>query len=88
MSKVELYTTPTCPYCLAAKALLENKGIAFTEMTVIGDPAKRQEMLSRANGSHTVPQIFIDDMHIGGFDDMNALERQGKLDGLLNMAAS
>jgi len=88
MPTIEIYTTPTCPYCLAAKTLLDNKGVAYTEMTVIGDPAKRQEMLERANGSHTVPQIFIDGQHIGGFDDMNALDRQGKLDPLLKRAAS
>ena len=88
MPTIEIYTTPTCPYCLAAKALLDNKGVAYTEMTVIGDPAKRQEMLERANGSHTVPQIFVDGQHIGGFDDMNALDRQGKLDPLLKRAAS
>lgn len=88
MPTIEIYTTPTCPYCLAAKALLDNKGVAYTEMTVIGDPAKRQEMLERANGSHTVPQIFIDGQHIGGFDDMNALDRQGKLDPLLKRAVS
>jgi len=85
---IEIYTTPTCPYCLAAKALLDKKGVAYKEMTVIGDPAKRQEMLERANGSHTVPQIFIDGRHIGGFDDMNALDRRGKLDPLLNRVAS
>jgi len=85
---IDIYTTPTCPYCLAAKALLDKKGVAYNEMTVIGDPAKRQEMLTRANGSHTVPQIFIDDQHIGGFDDMNALERKGKLDPMLDQLAS
>ena len=88
MPTIEIYTTPTCPYCLAAKALLDKKGVAYKEMTVIGDPAKRQEMLERANGSHTVPQIFIDGRHIGGFDDMNALDRRGKLDPLLNRVAS
>ncbi len=88
MPTIDIYTTPTCPYCLAAKALLDNKGVAYNEMTVIGDPAKRQEMLERANGRHTVPQIFIDGQHIGGFDDMNALDRQGKLDPLLKRAAS
>ncbi|MGJ8528976.1 glutaredoxin 3 [Maritalea sp.] len=88
MPTIELYTTPTCPYCLAAKALLDKKGVAYKEMTVIGDPAKRQEMLQRSNGSHTVPQIFIGDRHIGGFDDMNALDRKGKLDALLSRVAS
>lgn len=88
MPTIEIYTTPTCPYCLAAKALLDKKGVSYTEMTVIGAPAKRQEMLERANGSHTVPQIFIDGQHIGGFDDMNALDRRGKLDPLLKRVAS
>ncbi len=88
MPTIELYTTPTCPYCLAAKALLDKKGVAYTEYTVIGDPTKRQEMLERASGRHTVPQIFIDDQHIGGFDDMNALDHQGKLDPLLHLQAS
>lgn len=87
MPTIELYTTPTCPYCLAAKALLDKKGVKYTEYTVIGDPAKRQEMLERANGRHTVPQIFINNHHVGGFDDMNALDRSGKLDPMLRKAS-
>ena len=83
MPKVEIYTTPFCPYCSRAKALLETKGVAFQEYDVSMDPAERAKMRERANGGHTVPQIFIDDRHIGGCDDMFALDRQGKLDSLL-----
>jgi glutaredoxin 3 len=86
MPNVEIYTSPLCGFCHAAKRLLTDKGIAFTEYDVMRAPAKRQEMLSRANGRHTVPQIFIGDRHIGGYDDMAALERDGKLDPLLQEA--
>lgn len=82
MPKVEIYTTPICPYCLAAKALLKSKGIPYEEITVI-DPDKRALMVERANGRRTVPQIFIGDTHVGGYDDMSALERCGELDPLL-----
>lgn len=82
MATIEIYTTPTCPYCHAAKALLADKGAAFTEITVL-DPALRQAMTQRANGRRTVPQIFIDSAHIGGYDDMAALDRSGGLDPLL-----
>lgn len=82
MPKVEIYTTPTCPYCHAAKALLADKGVAFEEITVL-DPALRAAMVQRANGRRTVPQIFIGATHVGGYDDMAALERRGKLDPLL-----
>lgn len=83
MKPVELYTSPTCGYCHAAKRLLTAKGVSFTEIDVARDPSRREEMMQRSNGGRTVPQIFIGDQHIGGFDDMNALERQGKLDGIL-----
>jgi glutaredoxin 3 len=86
MPNVEIYTSPLCGFCHAAKRLLTDKGIAFTEYDVMRVPEKRQEMLSRANGRHTVPQIFIGDRHIGGYDDMAALERDGKLDPLLQEA--
>jgi glutaredoxin 3 len=86
MPNVEIYTSPLCGFCHAAKRLLTDKGIAFTEYDVMRAPEKRQEMLSRANGRHTVPQIFIGDRHIGGYDDMAALERDGKLDPLLQEA--
>jgi glutaredoxin 3 len=86
MPNVEIYTSPLCGFCHAAKRLLTDKGIAFTEYDVMRAPEKRQEMLSRANGRHTVPQIFIGERHIGGYDDMAALERDGKLDPLLQEA--
>jgi glutaredoxin 3 len=82
MAKVEIYTTPTCPYCHAAKALLADKGVDYTETTVV-DPAERALMVERAHGRRTVPQIFIGDTHVGGYDDMAALDRQGRLDPLL-----
>jgi glutaredoxin 3 len=82
MPKVEIYTTPICPYCHAAKALLADKGVAYEEKSVI-DPEARALMTERAHGRRTVPQIFIGDVHVGGYDDMAALERQGKLDPLL-----
>lgn len=83
MKTVELYTTPICGYCAAAKRLLSQKGVSFSEINVMAQPERRAEMVQRANGGRTVPQIFIGEMHIGGFDDMNALERAGKLDALL-----
>lgn len=86
MAKVEIYTTPTCPYCHAAKALLGDKGVAYEEITVL-DPDLRAFMTQRANGRRTVPQIFVGETHVGGYDDLAALERQGKLDPLLESAA-
>lgn len=82
MPKIEIYTTPYCPYCHAAKALLDDKGQSYTEITV-ADPELRAKMIQRANGRRTVPQIFIGDTHIGGYDDMAALEMGGRLDPLL-----
>lgn len=82
MAKVEIYTTPTCPYCHAAKSLLSEKGVDYTEITVL-DPALREKMTERAHGRRTVPQIFIGETHVGGYDDMAALDRQGGLDTLL-----
>jgi glutaredoxin 3 len=83
MQTIEIYTSPLCGYCHAAKRLLADKGVSYVEYDVARDPAKRQEMMSRANGRHTVPQIFVGDTHVGGYDDMAALERAGKLDPLL-----
>lgn len=83
MKNVELYTTPICGYCAAAKRLLAAKGVSFSEVDVMRDPSRRAEMTQRAKGRRTVPQIFIGDLHVGGFDDMNALERAGKLDAFL-----
>lgn len=84
MSKVEIYTTPYCPYCISAKALLSRKNVQFTEIDVSGDAAGRAAMIQRANGRMTVPQIFIGDVHVGGSDDLHELEYAGKLDALLN----
>lgn len=83
MSKIEIYTTYTCPYCHAAKALLERKGVDFSEVNVTGDPVARSAMSSRANGRTSVPQVFIDGRHVGGCDDLYALEEAGELDALL-----
>lgn len=83
MKTIEIYTSPLCGFCHAAKRLLTSKGISFSEIDVARDPQRRQEMLARANGRHTVPQIFIGETHIGGCDELYALERSGKLDPLL-----
>ncbi len=83
MKPVEIYTTPTCPYCHAAKRLLTKKGVAYTEIDVSRDPALRSKMTARAGGSHTVPQIFIGGTHVGGCDDIHALDHAGKLDPML-----
>ncbi|MDB5535649.1 MAG: grxC [Devosia sp.] len=83
MAKIEIYTTPTCPYCHAAKSLLSDKGADYTEITVL-DPDLRAAMTERAHGRRTVPQIFIGETHVGGYDDMAALDRAGGLDELLS----
>jgi glutaredoxin 3 len=83
MPRVEIYTSPWCGYCRAAKGLLARKGVAFEEIDIVRDPSRRAEMLSRANGRYTVPQIFIGETHVGGSDDLHALDRAGKLDPLL-----
>lgn len=83
MANVEIYTTPTCPYCFRAKALLTKKNVAFHEVDVSGDAARRAEMEKRANGGYTVPQIFINGKHVGGCDDLYALDGAGGLDPLL-----
>lgn len=83
MQPVTIYTKYSCPYCHAAKDLLEQKGVAFEEIPVDGDRAKQAAMAEKANGRSTVPQIFIGGAHVGGCDDLFDLEAQGKLDGLL-----
>ncbi|MFN3280595.1 MAG: glutaredoxin 3 [Tabrizicola sp.] len=83
MRPVEIYTTPICPYCHAAKRLLQKKGVAFSEIDVSRDPALREAMVHRAKGRRTVPQIFVGDVHVGGCDDLYALDSAGKLDPLL-----
>ncbi len=83
MPLIEIYTTRYCSYCHAAKALLKRKGAAFTEIDLGRDWERRNEMIERANGGVTVPQIFIGALHVGGSDELHALERAGKLDALL-----
>jgi len=83
MPSVDIYTTRYCPHCSAAKALLQRKGVTYSEIDVNGDINRRQEMIERANGRMTVPQIFIGTTHVGGSEELHALERAGKLDSLL-----
>ncbi|MEM9062109.1 MAG: glutaredoxin 3 [Pseudomonadota bacterium] len=83
MKQVEIYTTPICGYCAMAKRLLKSKGVAYTEIDVMSNSSAKAQMIERANGGRTVPQIFIGGDHVGGSDDLHALERQGKLDTLL-----
>lgn len=83
MSRIVVYTTPYCSYCVSAKALLRRKGIEFTEINVAGAPDRRAEMVERASGLATVPQIFIGSGHVGGCDELYALDGAGKLDALL-----
>ena len=85
MKSVKVYTTPYCPYCVRAKRLLERKGVAYQEVDVAADDEARA-MLAERTGRRTVPQIFIGDVHVGGSDDLHALEDQGKLDSLLREA--
>jgi len=87
MAQVEIYTSPLCGFCFRAKRLLTEKGVAFAEIGVLGDRAAKAEMIQRADGRRTVPQIFINGRGIGGSDDLMALERSGKLDALLADAA-
>ena len=83
MANIEIYTKATCPFCHRAKALLSSKGVTFKELPIDGDAIKREEMIQRS-GRTTVPQIFIDAQHIGGCDDLNALDARGGLDPLLS----
>ena len=83
MDEVTIYTRPMCGYCARAISLLKQKGVAFNEIDAGFDQAKRNEMIQRSNGGRTFPQIFVGDIHIGGCDDMMALERAGKLDDML-----
>ena len=84
--KVEMYTWRSCPFCIRAKQLLQSKDVDFVEYSIDGDEAARSQMAKRANGRRSVPQIFIDDKHIGGCDDLYELDFQGKLDSLLGSA--
>ncbi len=83
MAKIEIYSTAVCPYCVRAKQLLQRKGVNEYQEIDVSDDEKREAMIARANGRRTVPQIFIDDTHVGGFDDLAALDREGKLDSML-----
>jgi glutaredoxin 3 len=83
MRPVTIYTTPFCGYCMAAKSLLSGKGVTFEEIDVLRAPDRRQEMIRRSNGGRTVPQIFIGETPVGGYDEIAALDRAGKLDALL-----
>ena len=83
MAEIELYTTMFCPYCARARALLERKGVGYTEIDIIEEPARRDEMIQRAGGRTSVPQIFINGVHIGGSDELVALDRAGELDAKL-----
>ncbi|WP_201314876.1 glutaredoxin 3 [Dyella sp. EPa41] len=87
MPKIEVYSTAVCPYCVSAKNLLKSKGLEWTEVRVDTDPAQREAMLARSGGRRTVPQIFINGHHVGGFDDLAAADRNGKLAQLLETIA-
>lgn len=84
MASIIMYSTMLCPYCSAAKRLLKDKGAAFEEIDLTMKPKERAKMMEKSGGRHTVPQIFIGDTHVGGYDDLNDLEREGKLDALLS----
>ncbi|PXV58543.1 glutaredoxin 3 [Dyella jiangningensis] len=87
MPKIEVYSTAVCPYCVSAKNLLKSKGLEWTEVRIDTDPSQRELMLARSGGRRTVPQIFINDHHVGGFDDLVAADRSGKLAELLEANA-
>ena len=86
MKQVEIYSSPLCGFCYAAKRLLDKKGVSYTEYNVLSDAKLKPEMIERANGARTVPQIFIEGVGIGGYDDIAALDNAGKLDALLGKA--
>lgn len=86
MANITIYSTAVCPYCISAKNLLKSKGLEWKEIRIDQDPAQRDDMLARSGGRRTVPQIFIDENHVGGFDDLVAADRSGKLAELLGAA--
>ena len=86
MAKIDIYTKATCFFCARAKALLEQKGVSFNGIKIDANPELRPKMIERSNGGYTVPQIFIDDVHIGGCDQLMALEKNNQLDALLAKA--
>jgi len=83
MKPIEIYTSPLCGFCNAAKRLLDKKGASYSEINLFEEPDRRSEMMDRAHGRHTVPQIFVGETHVGGCDELYELERAGKLDPLL-----
>ena len=85
MPEVVIYSSAFCGYCARAKQLLDRKGVAYTDIDVMAEPKRRSEMVERAGGRTTVPQIFVDGRHVGGCDDLHALEREGRLDALLGL---
>jgi len=85
MIKIDIFTTHSCPYCTRAKALLKSKGVLFNEFKIDGNPELIAESVKRSEGMRTVPQIFIEDYHVGGYDDLAALDQKGKLDSLLGI---
>ncbi len=87
MPEIEIYTSPLCGYCSRAKRLLAAKGIAYREINVMGDPSRRSEMIERAGGGRTVPQVFIDGTPVGGSDELAALDHRGHLNALLGLEA-
>ena len=87
MSKIEVYSTAVCPYCVAAKNLLKSKGLEWTEVRIDTDAGQREAMLTRSGGRRSVPQIFVNDQHVGGYDDLVAADRSGKLQQMLETAA-
>jgi len=84
VAQIEMYTTHVCPYCVAAKNLLKSKGLAWNEIFVDTDPARREQMLERSQGRRSVPQIFVNGHHVGGYDDLVAADRSGQLARLLD----
>ena len=86
MPKIEVYSTAVCPYCVSAKNLLKAKGLEWTDVRIDTDAAQRDAMLTRSGGRRTVPQIFVNDQHVGGFDDLVAADRSGKLTQLLELS--
>ena len=86
MPEVIMYSTAMCPYCIRARKLLDKKGVTYTDIRLDEQPERREEMIQRANGRTSVPQIFIDDYHVGGFDDMSELDFDDKLDPMLGLS--
>lgn len=84
-TEVEIYTTPYCPYCMMAKSLLQSKGVEWREIDLMLEPGRWDEMVARSKGRQTVPQIFVNGSSLGGYDDITALDREGKLDELLGL---